>query len=35
MNDYIAKPIRRDQLAEMLRRWVAIELPAADIAPMA
>jgi hypothetical protein len=35
MNDYIAKPIRRDQLAEMLRRWAVIELPAADIAPTA
>ena len=35
MNDYIAKPIRRDQLAETLRRWAVIELPAADIAPTA
>jgi PAS domain S-box-containing protein len=35
MNDYIAKPIRRDQLAETLRRWVVIDLPTADIAPMA
>lgn len=35
MNDYIAKPIRRDQLAETLRRWAVIELPSADIAPTA
>ena len=33
MNDYLAKPIRRDQLAEILRRWAAIELPTEDIAP--
>src|SRR6185437_16184530 len=35
MNDYIAKPIRRDQLAETLRRWAVIELPASDISPTA